>query len=70
MTQYRIKMWKKKRGIGTAIKLYNLPPTSEASTENIKRAHYQDALWLNNMTDMLSPFRPRDIGCEQDGLAL
>ena len=70
MTQCRIKMWKKKTGAGTSMKLCNLPPTSEATVENIKRAHYQGALWLNSMSGILSPSRPTDFGWEQDGLAL
>ena len=41
-TACRIKVWKQKAA-GTSVKLCTLPPTTEASTENIKRAHFQVA---------------------------
>ena len=69
MTQRRIKRWKK-TGVGNSMKRCNLPPTSEATVENIRRSHYQVALWLNSMSGILSPLRPTDFGWEQDGLVL
>ena len=63
-------MWKMRTGAGTSLKLCNLPPTSEATTENIKRANYQVTVWLNSMSGLLSPLRPTDLGWEQDELSL
>ena len=34
MSEARIKMWRKKTDIGAALKLWSLPPTTEAFTEN------------------------------------
>ena len=45
MSEARIKMWRKKTDIGAALKLCSLPPTTEAFTENVKRAHLQAAHW-------------------------
>ena len=45
MSEARIELWGKKTGIGAALKLCNLPPTTEAFTENVKRAHLQAAHW-------------------------
>ena len=45
MSKARIKMWRKKTGIGAALKLCTLPPITEAFTENVKRAHLQAAHW-------------------------
>ena len=48
-------MWRKKAYAGNYIKLCNLPPASETTTENIKRARNQVVLWLNSMSRMLPP---------------
>ncbi len=48
MTEARIKVWTSKTGRKTATKvpkLCSLPPTSEAFEENVKRAHFQCAIW-------------------------
>lgn len=70
LTEYRLKMWKKKTGAGTSIKLSRLPPTTEAANENIKRAHYQVAHWLTAMSGVPPPLSPTDYGWEQDGSVL
>lgn len=70
MTECRLKMWKKKTGAGRSIKLSRLPPTTEATNENIKRAHYQVAHWLTAMTGIPPPLSPKDHGWEQDGSLL
>ena len=66
MTECRLKMWKKKTGAGTSIKLCSLPPTTEAATENIKRAHYQVANWLTAMSGVPPPLNAMDHGWERD----
>ena len=48
MTEARIKAWTAKTGRKTATKvpkLCSLPPTSEVFEENVKRAHFQCAIW-------------------------
>ena len=55
------------KGAGTSIKLCSLPPTTEAATENIKRAHYQVANWLTAMSGVPPPLNAMDHGWERDG---
>ena len=48
MTEARIKVWLTKTGKKSALKvpkLCSLPPTMEAFQENVKRAHFQCAIW-------------------------
>ncbi len=48
MTEARIKVWLTKTGRKSASKvpkLYSLPPTTEVFEENVKRAHFQCAIW-------------------------
>ena len=47
LTDARQKIWSRKvsRSIGAAPKLQSLPPTNEAFTENVARAHLQVATW-------------------------
>ena len=48
MTEARIKSWTTKPGRKTATKvpkLCSLPPTSEVFEENVKRVHFQCAIW-------------------------
>ena len=48
MTEARIKAWTTKTGRKTATnvpKLCSLPPTSDLFEENVKRAHFQCAIW-------------------------
>lgn len=66
MTECRLKMWKKKTGAGTSFKLCSLPPTTEAATENIRRAHFQVAQWLTAMSGVPPPLSPTDHGWELD----
>ena len=70
MTECRIKMWKKKTGTGTAIKMCTLPPTSEAGTENIKRVHYQTFHCKEWQSGKTSPLEAMDNGGESDGSIL
>ena len=70
MTECRLKMWKKKTGAGTSIKLSRLPPTTEATNENIKRAHYQVAHWLTAMSGIPPSLSPNNHGWERDGSVL
>ena len=47
LTDARQKIWSRKvsRSISAAPKLQSLPPTNEAFTENVARAHLQVAIW-------------------------
>ena len=60
MTQTRLLVWGKKTGRGkiTASHLCELPPTTEAFIQNIKRAHYQAIIWRNIDID------PRNLDLE------
>ena len=70
MSEARIKMWRKKADIGSALKLDSLPPTTEAFTENAKRAHLQAAHWKASIEGTVPPLPPIDAlshGWEHDG---
>ena len=43
----RVRVWSRKAGksIATSPKLASLPPTSASLQENVKRAHFQTAIW-------------------------
>ena len=61
MNEARIKVWRKKTPIGAALKLCSLPPTTEAYTENVKRAHLQAAHWKASIEGTCSaPYRCPD----------
>lgn len=49
MSRTRLLVWGKRNGKGhaSAPNLAALPPTKESFIENVKRAHYQAALWRN-----------------------
>ncbi|MEL7308361.1 MAG: hypothetical protein AAGK05_11175 [Pseudomonadota bacterium] len=49
MSQARLRAWATKTGKGytSTPRLCSLPPTSEAFEQNVKRAHYQTAVWLS-----------------------
>lgn len=54
MTDARVKAWTTRTGRKTASKtpkLCSLPPTTEAFKENVKRAHYQCAIWRRALQD-------------------
>ena len=47
MTECRVKMWfsKTEKTGDSSVKLYSLPPTSEAFIQNARRCHFQVAIW-------------------------
>ena len=51
LTESRQKIWSRKvsRSIGSAPKLQSLPPTNEAFTENVARAHLQVRIWKQKL---------------------
>ena len=55
MSEARIKMWRKKTGIGAALKLCCLPPITEAFSENFKPAHLQDTHWKASIEGTVPP---------------
>ena len=67
MTDCRLKMWRTKTGSGSNIKLCTLPASSEASTENIKRAHLQTIIWKRDLPGELPPLDKMDCGWEMEG---
>ena len=67
MGEARIKIWRKKTDIGTALKLCSLPPTTEAFTENVKRAHLQAAHWKASIEGIVPPIDALTHGWEHDG---
>ena len=48
-------MWRIKTHISAALKLCSLPPTTEAFTENVKRAHLQAAHWKASIERTVPP---------------
>ena len=67
MSEARIKMWRKKTDIGSALKLCSLPPTTEAFTENAKRAHLQAAYWKASIEGTVPPIDALTHGSEHRG---
>ena len=59
-------LWNKKLTNKTAPQLNSLPPTTEILVENIKRAHYQAAIWKNSDKLNPSPLDPCDYGWYKD----
>ena len=53
MSETRLHVWGAKNGKGkfSSPKLCSLPPTTEAFTENVKRAHFQATIWRNIQHD-------------------
>ena len=53
MSETRLHVWCAKNGKGkfSSPKLCSLPPTTEAFTENVKRAHFQATIWRNIQHD-------------------
>ena len=67
MSEARIKMWRKKTDIGSALKLCSLPPTTEAFTENAKRAHLQATQWRASIEGTVPLIDALTHGWEHDG---
>ena len=55
-----------KRGTVAAPKLKTPPPTSEAFIENVKRAHYQCAIWKSALKGEPPDLDPCDYGWSKD----
>jgi len=72
MTEARQKSWSSKvsRTIGGAPKLQTLPPTTEAFTENVRRAHLQVAIWRHAGEANPPPLDPVHFGWQRDGSSL
>ncbi len=68
LSDLRYKVWCTKLGNGTMAspKLCSLPPTDAAFEENVKRAHYQTAVW--KAASLLSPpdLQPENYGWDKD----
>ena len=65
MSEARISMWTAqigKPGVTRVPKLASLPPTTEAFTENVKRAHLQTFLWKNALQLDPQKLDPTDYG--------
>ena len=63
----RIKMWWKKIYTGSALKLCSMPSTTEAFTENAKRAHLQAAHWKASIEGTVPPIDALTHGSEHRG---
>jgi len=68
MSETRLLVWGKKNGKGhtSSPKLCTLPPTKEAFTENVKRAHYQAILWRMLETSHPPALDPEEYGWMRD----
>ena len=64
MTTIRQKMWKNKVGKSSKSvqKLSSLPPTTESSTENVKRAHLQACVWKHALDPHPPELLPENYG--------
>lgn len=68
MTDARVKVWIGKMGKKSNVKmpkLCSLPPTTEAFKENVKRAHFQCAVWRNATIEPPDQ-RPTSYGWQRD----
>ena len=68
MIEARIRVWTAKTGRKAAAKipkLCSLPPTSEAFQENVKRAHFQCAVWRRALQEP-PDLDPRKFGWFKD----
>ncbi|KAL7380340.1 hypothetical protein ABVT39_016150 [Epinephelus coioides] len=68
MTHTRLLVWGKKNGEGymSSPNLAALPPTKEAFTENVKRAHFQAYLWRNLNNNQPPAMNPGEFGWKKD----
>ena len=65
MTSLRYKVWTSKMAshkINSAPKLQNLPPTSEAFHQHVRRAHLQAAIWKSALDSDPPNLNPTDYG--------
>ena len=64
MTECRINSWKSRtsKARKTAPPLCSLPPTHETFSENVKRAHFQSAVWLSAMSPNPPHLDPLSMG--------
>ena len=66
MMKARFNLWHKKLTNKTAPQLKSLPATIEVLTENIKRAHYQTAIWKHSDQGNPPPLDPSYYGWYKD----
>lgn len=68
MTDCRIKVWQIRTGKSGAssIKLCTLPPTQESFMENVRRAHFQVAIWKAALLESPLNMNPTIYGWEMD----
>ena len=65
MSEIRVEMWAKtmsKKRVTSAPELKSLPPTSEAFAQNVRRAHFQAAIWRSAVSS-----HPPDMDATQYG---
>ena len=65
-TKCRTKMWQRRIAGNDCHQLAALPPTTEAFTKNVKRAHLQVALWRSALEGINLTMNPCDFGWEVD----
>ena len=67
MSHTRLLVWRNKNGKGhpSSPNLASLPPTREAFIENVKRAHFQTALWRTINIDPRQ-LKPEEFGWKMD----
>jgi len=70
MTETQQKVWSLKvgRSIVDAPKLTTLPPTNEASGENVAQAHLQVAIWKQALESDPPSLQPNSYGWGQNSL--
>ena len=66
MTMARYMLWNKKIANKSAPQLKSLPPTIDVLKENIKRAHYQTAIWKHSDKLDPPPLDPSNFGWYKD----
>ena len=72
MTEISQKGWSSRltRSIGGSPKLQTLPPTTEATNENIARAHFQVATWQHDKNTDPPQLDPTKSGWQKEGSSL
>jgi len=65
MSDTRVQVWSRKMGrknMTAAPKLKTLPPTSQAFVENVRRAHFQTAIWKAALQSKPPNMNPEEYG--------
>ena len=67
MSEARVSVWTAQIRKPGMTRVASLPPTTEAFSENVKRAHLQTFIWKNALQLDQQKLDPTDYGCMGEG---